>query len=415
MNNNPMNGFGMNTNDYGNNGGLYPQADNSASFGNVPMSTGNPTLDLLNQSNGIVPSASNVPPVSTGNPTLDLLNQSQVQNGPDSSYGFVPSMNDETNSSMDMNAFNSPQPMPAFGLDNNVGTTNGMMPDYGMNMNQPMPQQPLDYASKMPQPVPMDPQYQQPMGQQPMDYSVQMGQMVQQPLTSMEMAPSSEPMPVVENTNPYGFVPMMPTPEPEPTPAATTSAGEFNFSFIPLREENAPAPQPPMEVQPVPMDNSMLGQMSMEQSAMPPMGMPGMEMQPQPAPMEQYNGQIMPQPTPMPVFGLDNNMGTTNGMMPDYGMNMNQPIPQPVSMEPQYQQQPMAPMGMPGIEMQPQLVPMEQYNGQMGQPMYPEQPMMPQPMGQMPMGYPQPMPQQPVQDPNAIYPGIPDDVGNFPQ
>ena len=55
-------------NNYGMNGG-YPQVDgNATNFGVPGMPTGNPTIDLLNQSNGIMPNSGNPVPANTGNP-----------------------------------------------------------------------------------------------------------------------------------------------------------------------------------------------------------------------------------------------------------------------------------------------------------------------------------------------------------
>lgn len=395
MNNNPMNGFGMNTNNtYGMNGGVYPQPDmNAAGFGNPTMTTGNPTLDLLNQSNGVIPNAG--APAPTGNPTLDLLNQSQAQ---DNSYGFVPPM--DSNPSPDMNY--QQQPSSTFGIDSNMG----MMPDYGNTMPQGGVQMPMDMQQVPQQGYGMDPQYggmmQQPMPQ-PVDYNMQM---IQQPLTSMEMAPVPEPTPVVEPpTNPYGFVPMMPEPVPaqQEQPAAP-STGEFNFSFIPLREENV---QP--EAQPTPVEQPVMPQPQMnmnygEQAVMPtPTFIQPQGMMPEPAP-QMAPVEVAPQPVypdPIQQMPMDytqqipqQSMMQVPGQMP---MDMQQPVPQQgYGMDPQYggmmQQPMMQPQGvMPGQ------MPMD-YNAQMG----------------APMGYPQPM-MQPAQDPNMLYPGIPDDVGNFPQ
>lgn len=314
-------------NNYGMNGG-YPQADgNAASFGVMP--TGNPTIDLLNQSNGIMPNSGNPVPVNTGNPTLDLLNQSQAQNMVDSSYSHI-SNNDMNSGSMD--AFNSnPVPSTAYGQDNM-----GMM-NYGV-----VPQQPLDGMGQMPgMAMPQAGQfgvesYAQPM-QPSMDYT---GQFVQQPLTSMEMAPVPEPMPVLEPTpepptNPYGFVSMMPEPTPEPAPSTDV----------------APVPQPVPSVNPEPI---------------PPMP----NMNPGVSQTMDYN-----QPYPQPNMG----MPMTNAAQMPYGVD---PMMQNMN------------------------------NGMIPpQPMYPEQPV-PQQMpynNQMMPGYSQ-MP--PAQNPNAIFPGIPDDFGN---
>ena len=409
-------------NNYGMNGG-YPQADgNAASFGVMP--TGNPTIDLLNQSNGIMPNSGNPVPVNTGNPTLDLLNQSQAQNMVDSSYSHI-SNNDMNSGSMD--AFNSnPVPSTAYGQDNM-----GMM-NYGS-----IPQQPLDGMGQMPgMAMPQAGQfgvesYAQPM-QPSMDYT---GQFVQQPLTSMEMAPVPEPMPVLEPTlepptNPYGFVSLMPEPTPEPAPSTDVApvpqpvpsvnpepippmpsmtqevpqqtsvdpipqpSGEFNFSFIPLREEPAKVePQPAIEVpqQGMLMDNGNMG--AMQPSGMQTMMPTGMEnfAQPVPQPVPSVNPEPIP---PMPNM----NPGVSQTM--DY----NQPYPQPN-------------MGMPmtnAAQMPYGVDPMMQNmnNGMIPpQPMYPEQPV-PQQMpynNQMMPGYSQ-MP--PAQNPNAIFPGIPDDFGN---
>ncbi len=410
-------------NNYGMNGG-YPQVDgNATNFGVPGMPTGNPTIDLLNQSNGIMPNSGNPVPANTGNPTLDLLNQSQVQNMADSSYSYIP--NNDMNSA-NMDAFNqNPVPSATFGQDN-MGMNNGMM-NYGG-----VPQQPLDgmgQASGMAMPQTGQfgvESYAQPMPQPQVDYT---GQLVQQPLTSMEMAPVPEPTPVLEPTpepptNPYGFVSMMPEPTPEPAPSmevaptpqpvpsvnpelippmpsmemtpmpsvepAPQPSGEFNFSFIPLREEPTKVePQPAMEVpqQGMPMNNGDMG--VMQPSGMQTMMPTGMENFAQPAPMPSVN----PEPIP-PMPGM-------NPTVPQ-PMDYNQPYPQPnmgttMANTPQpYGVDPMM-QNMNNGMMQPQ-------------PMYPEQPV-PQQVpynNQMP-GYPQ---VPPAQNPNAIFPGIPDDFGN---